>query len=112
MYGLCLSDGGLHIGDVKIGSFNRCNKVTDLVTIIGDQEYWGKGIGQTAIEMGTSLGFEDGGIRKFFGSIDSLNQGVLKAYKRAGWHVERVAKGFFQHKINGEYVLSDRTFVG
>jgi len=53
-----------------------------------------------------------GGIQKFFGSIDSLNQGVLKAYKRAGWHVERVAKGFFQHKINGEYVLSDRTFVG
>jgi len=60
MYGLCLSDGGLHIGDVKIGSFNRCNKVTDLVTIIGDQEYWGKGIGQTAIEMGTSRGFENG----------------------------------------------------
>ena len=112
MYALCLRDGGLHIGNVKIGPFNRRNNVTDLVTIIGDRDYWGKGIGQIAIEMGTSLGFEDGGIRKFFGSIDSLNQGSLKAYKRAGWHVETVAKGFFQHKIDGEYVLSDRVFVG
>lgn len=112
LYAVCLVDKGFHIGNVKIGPFNRLNNTTDLVTIIGDKDYWGKGIGQTAIEIGTKLGFEEGKVRKFFGSVDSLNQGSLKAYKRAGWHIEAIARDFFQHEIKGKTLFSDRIFIG
>ena len=90
IYAICLEENGLHIGNVKIGDIQRRSMLSDLVTVIGDRDWWGKGIAATAIRLGTEIAFSTYGIRKLNGGIESGNIGSLKAYLRAGWVQEAV----------------------
>ena len=42
IFAICLADNGLHIGNVKIGPIKSKYCITDLVTVIGYRNYWGK----------------------------------------------------------------------
>ena len=107
MLALCDLTSELHIGNVKIGPIDRINGVSDLVTVIGDRRFWGKGIATEAIELASNLAFSLLGIRKLCGSIISNNLGSIKSYTRAGWHIECIRKNQFQ--VKGE--LQDEVFV-
>ncbi len=108
MLALCDAASGLHIGNVKIGPIDRGHGNSDLVTVIGDRNFWGKGLATEAISLASQLAFEVYGIRKLCGSIISNNVGSIKSYTRGGWHVECVRK--HQYLIDGE--LQDEVFVG
>jgi RimJ/RimL family protein N-acetyltransferase len=90
IYAICLADSGLHIGNVKIGDIRTKSMVSDLVTVIGDRQVWGKGYAATAIRLAIGLAFDTHGIRKLSAGIYSNNVGSLKAYTRAGFLVEAV----------------------
>ena len=90
MFAVCDAKTGLHIGNVKLGDFNLKSGTSDLVTVIGDRDYWGRGIATLAIRIVTNLAFEKYGIRKLSAGIYSDNIGSIKAYSRAGWIVEAV----------------------
>lgn len=90
VYAICLEENGLHIGNVKIGDIQRRAMLSDLVTVIGDRDWWGKGIAANAIRLGTEIAFSTYGICKLNGGIESGNIGSLKAYLRAGWVQEAV----------------------
>jgi ribosomal-protein-alanine N-acetyltransferase len=107
MLALCDAASGLHVGNVKIGPIDRGNGNSDLVTVIGDRSFWGKGLATEAISLASQLAFEIYGIRKLCGSIISENVGSIKSYTRGGWHVECVRK--HQYLIDG--VLQDEVFV-
>ena len=49
IYAICLDKKDLHIGNIKIGPIKRKEGISDLVTVIGDKEYWGKGAASIAI---------------------------------------------------------------
>lgn len=108
MLALCDAASGLHIGNVKIGPIDRSNGNSDLVTVIGDRSFWGKGLATEAISLASQLAFEVYGIRKLCGSIISNNVGSIKSYTRGGWHIECVRK--HQYLVDGE--LQDEVFVG
>jgi [ribosomal protein S5]-alanine N-acetyltransferase len=90
LFAVCVAATGLHIGNLKIGDINWNISLSDLVTVIGDRDYWGKGIATTAIGIGSRLAFEHYDLRKLSGGIYSHNVGSVKAYTRAGWVVEAV----------------------
>jgi len=90
MYAICVAETGLHIGNLKIGDIDLKSALSDLVTVIGDRDYWGQGIATKAIALGTKLAFERYNIRKLNGGIYSHNIGSIKAYTRAGWIIEAV----------------------
>jgi [ribosomal protein S5]-alanine N-acetyltransferase len=90
IFAICDAGSGLHIGNVKIGDINLKSMVSDLVTVIGDRSYWGKGYATTAIRLASNLAFKSYKIRKLNAGIYSNNIGSLKAYTRAGWLVEAV----------------------
>lgn len=92
-YAICAGDTGLHIGNVKIGDIDWKSSLSDLVTVIGDRDYWGKGIATSAIRTAIDIGFERHELRKFSAWIYSKNIGSLKAYTRAGFVVEAVLHG-------------------
>ena len=52
------------------------------MTVIGDRNYWGKGVASKAIKKATNIAFKEGGMRKFIASIDSLNIASVKSYLR------------------------------
>ena len=85
MLAIFMIEDNLHIGNIKIGEIDLNNNISDLATIIGDVNYWGKGLATEAILLGQDLAFEKYNFRKLSGTILEENIGSLKAYKRAGW---------------------------
>lgn len=108
MLALCDAATGLHIGNVKVGPIDREHGTSDLVTVIGDRSFWGKGLATEAIALASQVAFRHFGVRKLCGSIIGNNVGSVKSYTRGGWHVECVRK--HQYLIEG--VLQDEIFVG
>ncbi|HPQ07917.1 MAG TPA: GNAT family protein [Bacteroidia bacterium] len=100
MYAICYKDNDKHIGNLKIGPINKKHLVSDLVCVIGDKKYWGKGLATEAISLGNKLAFEKYGIRKLHGQIYADNIGSIKAYCKAGWIIEGVIKG--RYLVNGK----------
>jgi len=101
MYAICLSESKQHIGNLKIGPINKKHNISDLVTVIWNKKYWGKGFATEAIRMGIRLAFEKYGIRKLSASIHSDNIGSIKSYTEAGFFIEGKLKNHYY--VDGKY---------
>lgn len=99
MFAIIDRDSGLHIGNLKLGPIQWLHGVSDLVTVIGRKEFWGKGLAAEAIRIGNQIAFEGYGLRKLSGGIADGNEGSVKAYTSAGWVIEGRLRG--HHLING-----------
>lgn len=83
------------IGTIKLGPINFNHMTSDLVALIGDRNYLGKGFAVDAISLGNRLAFGEYNLRKLFGGMYLSNIPSIKAYTRAGWMVEGRLKGQF-----------------
>ena len=105
MYAVCLKENNKQIGNLKIGPINRKHMLSDLVTVIWDRNYWGKGLATEAIKLGNKIAFEEHNIHKLTGGMYEKNIGSLKAYTKAGWIEEArlqnhyIIEGKFQDRI-------------
>ena len=111
MLAICYASTDLHIGNIKIGPIRRKDGVSDLVTVLGDKNYWGRGIATSAIREAIKIGFREGGIRKFIASIDALNIASFNAYLNGGFQVESKIKNYYFHKTKSNICFSDKIFV-
>lgn len=106
-FGIYHKDNDVLIGTLKLGPINFIHKTSDLVALIGDRNYLGKGLAPQAILMGNKLAFEYFDIRKLYGGMYESNVPSIKAYLRAGWLVEARLKG--QYLVDG--ISEDRIEV-
>jgi ribosomal-protein-alanine N-acetyltransferase len=86
---------GTRIGNVKIGPIDIRNRNSDLVCLIGDRSYLGKGIASQAILLANQIAFETHNIRRLQGGMHSPNIPSIKAYTNAGWIIEATMRGFY-----------------
>lgn len=100
MYAIIAKDVNKHIGNLKVGPIHWAHGFSDLVTVIGDRDYWGKGLATEAVKIGIRIAFETLGLRKLSAGIADSNAGSVKAYTRAGFVIEGRMRG--QILINGE----------
>lgn len=107
-YGIFFKENTKLIGTIKIGPINLHHKISDLVVLIGDIDYHGKGLAIEAIKLGNQIAFDEYDIRKLFGGMYESNTSSIKAYTRAGWVIEG--------KLKGHYLVDeqpqDRILVG
>jgi len=92
---LISSDDGAKIGTIKIGPIDLVNKTSDLVCLIGNREYLGRGLAKEAIALGNKIAFEELDIRRLQGGMYESNVASIKAYTRAGWITEGRMKGYY-----------------
>ena len=92
---LIATDDGARIGTVKIGPIDEVNKTSDLVCLIGNRDYLGRGLAKKAISIGNSIAFEELDIRRLHGGMFESNIPSIKAYTRAGWIIEGTMKGYY-----------------
>lgn len=107
-YGIYINDTDKLIGTIKLGPIHFIHKTSDLVALIGDRNYLGKGLAVDAISLGNKLAFEEFDLRKLYGGMYESNIASIKAYTRAGWLIEGRLKGFYEVDGNNE----DRILVG
>lgn len=107
-YGIFTNDTDTLIGTIKLGPIHFIHKTSDLVALIGNRDFLGKGLSVDAIQLGNQLAFEKFDVRKLYGGMYASNIPSIKAYTRAGWIIEGRLKGFYWVDEKNE----DRILVG
>lgn len=93
---------GVHVGNIKLEK-NPYHSRGDIGLIIGEQDYWGKGIASDAIKLISDWAFKNLALHKITAGAYSSNIGSIKAFKKNDFVVEAVLK---EHCIssNGDRV--------
>lgn len=92
---ICLKEGDLHIGNIKLGLINWIHRYGEVSLIIGEKTYWGKGYASEAIRCLTDFAFKTLGLHKLIASFYDCNKGSIRAFEKAGYVVEGILKYFF-----------------
>lgn len=108
MFAVCDREEDLHIGNIKIDSFDWSSRVAELGILIGDQRYWGKGIGSEACQLVLRYAFDTLNLRKVELCVFSNNPAAMKLYEKLGFKLEGTLR---QHVFrNGSYW--DKHYMG
>jgi RimJ/RimL family protein N-acetyltransferase len=107
-YGIFTNDTNSLIGTIKLGPIHFIHKTSDLVVLIGNKKYLGKGLSVDAIKLGNQVAFEKFDLRKLYGGMYESNIASIKAYTRSGWIIEGRLKGFYSVEDKNQ----DRLLVG
>jgi len=86
---------GIRIGNLKIGPIDLTHQTSDLVSLIGNRNYIGKGLGARAVALGNRVAFEQHGIRRLHSGMYASNVPSIRAYTKAGWFIEATMRGFY-----------------
>ncbi|MCK5050744.1 MAG: GNAT family N-acetyltransferase [Candidatus Cloacimonetes bacterium] len=101
-FGIYTINSNILIGTIKLGPISFVHKTSDLVVLIGDRNFLGKGLSVEAIKLGNKLAFEKFDLRKLFGGMYLSNIPSIKAYTRADWIIEGRLKGYYYVKGKNE----------
>lgn len=91
--------GGKVVGTIT-AYVSPTHGTADLGILLGDQAYWGRGLGLDAWMTLMSFLFEKRGLRKVTGGTVRCNVGMIKIMERSGMHLEAVRVR--QEVIEGE----------
>ena len=101
LFAICVKDNDKHIGNIKIGPINWIHRFADISLLIGDKDYWGKGIATEAIKLVTTFGFKQLNLHKIKAGCYVDNIGSKNAFLKAGYTLEATLKKHFF--ANGSY---------
>jgi RimJ/RimL family protein N-acetyltransferase len=94
-----------NIGYCGLSDVSPNNRSAEFYILIGDDEYWGKGIGTKAGCEVLNYGFSQVGLHRIWLTVSSINMGAIRSYKKQGYIEEGVMReaafrdGAFHDKI-------------
>jgi RimJ/RimL family protein N-acetyltransferase len=103
-FGIFVKGTSRHIGNIKIGNINPYHKYADVGFLIGEKDFWGKGIATEAIKLITDYAFTVLGLHKLWGGAYAPNVGSQKAFLKNGYQIEGCKKSHCM--CDGKYVDS------
>lgn len=71
-----------HIGNIKLGNINWIHRTADIGIIIGNKDYWGKGVATESISLVVDYAFKRLNLRKITAGAYINNIGSIKAFKK------------------------------
>ena len=95
------NDTNEHIGNIKLELQDAAAKVSDIGLLIGNKNYWGKGVGMEACKLALSYGFEEMALRKIYLAVYENNPVAKKIYEKLGFKLEGTLRK--QVLVKGEY---------
>ncbi len=96
------------IGTIRSSRIDRVNRTADVGILIGDREYWGRGIATDAIAALSTYLFERLGMRKLTAGLMRVNPAMLRVFEKLGFRQEGVFRK--QDFFEGDYV--DHIYLG
>lgn len=90
------------IGEVGFGRINWVNRNANLYGLIGEPDYWGKGIIVEAAKLVIDYGFGELNFHKIFAGVFSPNKRSLRAAEKLGFKKEGIIKEDLY--VDGKYV--------
>lgn len=93
--GIFDKENGLHIGNLKLEPIEK-NKANFSI-LIGNKDYWGKGIGTEATKMMVDYAFKVLKLEIVDLGVLSENKGAIKVYGKAGFKIKNIEKNKIKH---------------
>lgn len=90
--GIFLKENNKHLGNIKLEPIDFDNKKATIGILIGDKEYWGKGIGNEATKLLVSYAFNSLHLKEINLGVISENKAAIKVYKKAGFRIDRIER--------------------
>ena len=93
-----------HIGSIKLGNINHHHRTADISYLIGNKNYWGKGIASKAIQAMTEIGFAQLGLAKIIAGVYAINKGSIRALEKNGFVCEGIKRSQFvvkEQRVDG-----------
>ena len=81
-----------HIGNIKIGYINWKTHCAEISYIIGNKNYWGKGIATKVLNTVTNFGFRKLGLKKISAGFYEINKSSYNVLKKCGYNLEAEKK--------------------
>jgi RimJ/RimL family protein N-acetyltransferase len=107
-FAIITKSNNLHIGNIKLDFYDSKSNLSEMGVLIGDKDYWGKGIAKEACSLVLNYGFKKLNLRKIFLAVFENNIHAIKLYKSLGFKTE----GKLIKHVCVQGVLYDKYFMG
>ena len=81
-----------HIGNIKLGPINNFHKTSEVSYIIGNKNYWGKGIASKCLKEVIKYAFEKTDLEKITSGYHKLNKASGKVLEKNKFKIEGIRK--------------------
>lgn len=92
----------ISIGTIKIGHIDWYAKTADIGIMIGDKNFWNKGIATKSISIISNIAKKKFKLRKLVAGTPGNNHGMIKAFEKNNFRIEGIRKK--QLLINRKYI--------
>ena len=99
---------GQHIGNVKLGPINWIHRKATLGILVGDKQFWRRGIGTEATRLMVEYGFYRLNLRRIELGVHAEHEAAVRCYKKVGFRVE----GQFRESLFHEGHYKDGLWMG
>jgi RimJ/RimL family protein N-acetyltransferase len=97
-----------HIGNIKFDYHDEKANLSELGLLIGNKNYWGKGIGYEACKLMLEFGFDVLNLRKIYLAVYENNLTAKKLYEKLGFILE----GTLRKHVMVDGKLYDKYLMG
>jgi len=95
--GIFFKENNEHIGNVKLEPIDFKERKATIGILIGNKNYWGKGIGTEATKLLVDYAFKKLKLKEVNLGVISENKAAIKVYKKAGFKIDKIEKKSIRH---------------
>lgn len=90
--GIFLKENNKHVGNIKLEPIEFEEKKATLGILIGNKNYWGRGIGTEATKLLVNYAFNTLDLKEVNLGVISENKAAIEVYKNAGFKIDMINK--------------------
>lgn len=91
-FAICDKETNQHIGNIKLDFYDPSARVIEMGILIGNKNYWGKGIGFQAGKLVIDYAFSQLNVRKVWAAVYSNNIASKRMFEKLGFKIEGIQK--------------------
>lgn len=95
MFGIFWKKNEKHIGNVKLGPIHWIHRRADYSIIIGNKDYWKKGVCTEVTQLMCEYGFTKLNLNRIQLGVVDKNIGAIRAYEKLGFKEEGRSRNYF-----------------
>ena len=96
-FGIFWIENNRHIGNVKLEPIDFDKGVATMGILIGDKEYWGRGVATEVTNLIVDFAFSTLGLAEVNLGVLSENKAAIRVYEKCGFVVDRIDSKSMNH---------------
>ena len=106
VFAICDKENNKHVGNISLQKINHNYKNAEMAVIIGERDYWGKGIGREAWQLVMNYGFDVLKLHRIYCGTHEENFGMQKIALACGMEYEgRLKHAMFKNEKYADVLL-------